>query len=227
MKIKKMRKEDTPLERLYQKRPESLNNIELLSIVLWRIKGYSVMEKSKDISINYNIKKFFELTPLELKRIINDEVKASQIATCFELAKRAISYSGEKQTIETPEDIFRILGIEMRSLKQEVSKLILMDARNKIIKIDTVSIGTLNENLITELKKSFKIYFFDLGLRNCMLNNFSKYDNRSDNEKGILLENFVSMELLTNFSDFRINFLRTTGKQKWILFYLRMKKLYQ
>lgn len=63
-------------------------------------------------------------------------------------------------------------------------------------------------NMVTELRKAPKIYFLDLGLRNAILNNFTKFDYRADN--GGLLENFVFRELFT--SDYSIKYWRTTGK---------------
>lgn len=66
-----------------------------------------------------------------------------------------------------------------------------------------------HRNLITELKKSPKIYFLDPGLRNSVINNFSSFDSRSD--KGQLMENFVLRELISNF-DYKVNYWRTTGK---------------
>lgn len=67
-----------------------------------------------------------------------------------------------------------------------------------------------HKNLVTELKKSSKVYFLDLGLRNCVINNFSSFDNRSDN--GALMENFVFIELFSNFEKRKLNYWRTTGK---------------
>jgi predicted AAA+ superfamily ATPase len=66
------------------------------------------------------------------------------------------------------------------------------------------------KNLTTEIKKASKIYFLDLGLRNCAIDNFLEFDKRVD--KGELSENFVFREILSNFEEWKINFWRTTGK---------------
>jgi hypothetical protein len=71
-------------------------------------------------------------------------------------------------------------------------------------------IEPFHKNVVTELKKAKKIYFIDLGLRNSVIDNFLEYDKRTDKEQ--LLENFVYIELLKNFSDWKINYWRTTGK---------------
>ncbi|MGQ9780956.1 MAG: DUF4143 domain-containing protein [Nitrososphaeria archaeon] len=62
--------------------------------------------------------------------------------------------------------------------------------------------------LTTELKKSKKVYFNDLGLRNTIMDNFTRIENRTD--KGQILENFVLNELKSQFEGIR--YCRTTGK---------------
>lgn len=49
-------------------------------------------------------------------------------------------------------------------------------------------------NKRSELVKTPKVYFFDLGLRNALLDDFSKIEERVD--KGAILENFVFTQLL-------------------------------
>ncbi|MEM7814406.1 MAG: DNA repair protein RadC [Candidatus Aenigmatarchaeota archaeon] len=146
--IKDFRKEDKPLERLVEKGPEALSNTELLAIALWKLNNCSVFEKASEILKKQNVKRLFECSVGELENLIGDKIKACQIASCFELAKRAFSYVEEKPLIESPEDVYRILGPEMQGLKQEVVKVVLLDSRNRLIKIETVSVGSLNENLV-------------------------------------------------------------------------------
>ncbi|MCK4803401.1 MAG: ATP-binding protein [Spirochaetes bacterium] len=52
---------------------------------------------------------------------------------------------------------------------------------------------SFSNNLGNELKKSCKTYLYDLGLRNCILKDFSEVADRPD--KGVLLESFVFLEL--------------------------------
>ncbi|MEM5853546.1 MAG: DNA repair protein RadC [Candidatus Aenigmatarchaeota archaeon] len=146
--IKDLRKEDKPLERLVEKGSEALSNAELLAIALWKLKNCSVFEKASEILKKQNVKRFFECSVGELENLIGDKIKACQIASCFELAKRALSYVEEKPLIESPEDVYKILGPEMQGLKQEVVKVVLLDSRNRLIKVETVSVGSLNENLV-------------------------------------------------------------------------------
>jgi len=55
-------------------------------------------------------------------------------------------------------------------------------------------IGSLSRNVRNELKKSRKIYFYDNGLRNAVINQFNTLELRSD--KGALWENFLMTERL-------------------------------
>ncbi len=53
-------------------------------------------------------------------------------------------------------------------------------------------LGSFSRNLRNELKQSRKIYFWDLGIRNSVIANFTQIENRTD--IGALWENFVITE---------------------------------
>jgi len=73
-----------------------------------------------------------------------------------------------------------------------------------------------NRNLRNEIKKSKKFYFYDLGLRNAIINNFNSIQNRND--IGALWENFLISErykyLNYNKIDASIYFWRTPQHQE-------------
>lgn len=77
-------------------------------------------------------------------------------------------------------------------------------------------LGSFSRNIRTELSKSKKIYFYDLGVRNAVLNNFSPLDKRSD--IGAMWENFFIVERIkyNQYNDRYVNsyFWRTTDKQE-------------
>ena len=49
-------------------------------------------------------------------------------------------------------------------------------------------------NHANELRKSKKIYFCDLGIRNSIINNFSPFSTRTPEEQGMLFENYFIIE---------------------------------
>jgi predicted AAA+ superfamily ATPase len=77
-------------------------------------------------------------------------------------------------------------------------------------------LGAFNRNLRTELSKKLKIYFWDTGIRNTIINNFNPLTDRQD--KGALWENFIIAERLKSneYSQRYCNsyFWRTTLKQE-------------
>lgn len=77
-------------------------------------------------------------------------------------------------------------------------------------------LGTLSRNLRNELKKSRKFYFYDNGLRNAVINQFSPVKLRQD--IGALWENFIMSERIKYLAYKEINcnqyFWRTHAQQE-------------
>lgn len=77
-------------------------------------------------------------------------------------------------------------------------------------------LGSFSRNLRNELKKSRKVYFWDLGIRNAVIGNFAQIENRAD--VGALWENFVVSERMKKLSyEFHIcssYFWRTQQQQE-------------
>jgi len=77
-------------------------------------------------------------------------------------------------------------------------------------------------NIRSRLTKQSKIFFYDLGIRNSLLNDFNDIDFRIDN--GFLFENFIYLELLSFFGENDVFFYRTQ-KQSEIDFIINSKKI--
>lgn len=72
----------------------------------------------------------------------------------------------------------------------------------------------LNRNVRNEIKKGKKVYFYDCGIRNAIINNFKSFQTRTD--VGALWENFVIAE--------RMKFLRYQGKDVKQYFWRTMQQ---
>lgn len=74
----------------------------------------------------------------------------------------------------------------------------------------------LNRNVRNEIKKGKKIYFYDCGIRNAVINNFKSIDSRTD--AGALWENYVIAERMKFLHyqniDAKQYFWRTTQQQE-------------
>ena len=80
-----------------------------------------------------------------------------------------------------------------------------------------------HRSMVTEIRKSPKLYFLDLGLRNAVLSNFSDFGSRAD--QGAIAENFVLRELISNFPDWEIKMWRTTGRAEVDFLLIRAEEL--
>jgi DNA repair protein RadC len=76
-------------------------------------------------------------------------VKAVQIAAAFELGRRLAALSDEdRPVIRSPQDVAHLLMPELRDVKKEHLKSLLLDAKNRVLKVVTVSIGILDSSLV-------------------------------------------------------------------------------
>ena len=77
-------------------------------------------------------------------------------------------------------------------------------------------LGSFSRNLRNELKSSRKIYFYDNGIRNAVISNFSQIENRTD--AGVLFENYAVSECMKYkaYTPWYANswFWRTTAMQE-------------
>ncbi len=96
------------------------------------------------------------------------------------------------------------LASECNSYFKEIIQLLDILQQTFIIRL----LRPYHKNLVTELRKNPKLYFYDFGLRNYAVNNFSGIQLREDTGRSI--ENFIFNEL-SEISN-KINFWRTTNK---------------
>jgi DNA repair protein RadC len=97
-----------------------------------------------------NIKAISQATIEELSQIKGIGLaKAAQIKACFELGKREDLEPEVKDfDVKNPEGVVKAIRASIQDKAKEHFKLILLNPRNKIIGISTISIGTLNVSLV-------------------------------------------------------------------------------
>lgn len=144
---------ERPRERLVKYGVESLSLQELLSLIFGRgVKGESVVNISqKLISTFGSLDQMSESSIEELKKIKGlGLAKACQIKACFEISRRIENKENINinKIINSPKDIFSLLKEKIINFHKEYFMVVSLDNRNKVINIDTVSVGTLNSSLI-------------------------------------------------------------------------------
>jgi DNA repair protein RadC len=84
----------------------------------------------------------------ELARIKGiGQAKAIGLKAAFALAARLARSEAESRRLDTAEDVARLLGEEMRLLDHECLRVICLNTQYKILAIEEVTRGTLNESL--------------------------------------------------------------------------------
>lgn len=150
--ISKIPKDERPREKLLKHGSSTLTNSELLAIILGvGSKKDSAITLSQKIlySNNKGLLNIVEANAETLKKFngIND-AKASKILAIAELSKRISCEKVDKTKITSPQNISALLIEEMRYLKKEVFKVVLLDTKNNVIAISDVSIGCLDSTVV-------------------------------------------------------------------------------
>lgn len=146
-----MKKEERPRERLIKNGPSALSDSELLAIILRTgSRKENVINLSHRLLKEYNIKQLSQINIAQLMNVHGiKESKAAQIAACFEIARRLESFKEvEKPRVSSPEDVYRLIYPRVREQKKEMFIELCLDTKNRIIREDTISVGSLNANVV-------------------------------------------------------------------------------
>ena len=84
----------------------------------------------------------------ELSRIKGvGPAKAVQLAAAFELGHRLAKHNASREVVQTPPQVWTLLGGEMSRLTRESLRAILLDTKLRLIRIEEISLGSLNESI--------------------------------------------------------------------------------
>lgn len=153
--IKELPEDERPQEKMIRHGSGSLSNAELLAIIIRTgTRDATAVEVGRKIieHLDNDLSCFYQMDVLELKRNPNLSgvgiVKACQIKAAIELGSRVKAKDLPEIKITSPQDVVALLLDEMRYLKQECFKIIMLDTKNKVIKVEEISRGTLNSSLV-------------------------------------------------------------------------------
>jgi DNA repair protein RadC len=150
LKIREMPQAERPREKLAAHGPAALTNPELIAILLRTgVIGTNAIEVAREL-----LEKYGSLTGLsrcsvdELSKIRGvGFAKAVQLVAAFGLGQRLARETLSNQKIDSPELVNELVGAEMRMLRKESLRVILLDTRYHLIRIQEVSTGSVNESI--------------------------------------------------------------------------------
>jgi DNA repair protein RadC len=150
--IRDLPESERPRERLIHYGASALSTAELLAIMLrMGVHGESVINLATRILAECGgLSGLAKASFGELERINGiGPVKVTQIKAALELGRRLLIESPQdRPQIRSPADAANLVMMEMSLLEQEHLRLLLLDTKNRVLKIPTVYIGNLNTSVI-------------------------------------------------------------------------------
>jgi len=144
---------ERPRERLQKFGVEALSAQEILALILGRgIAGESVMVTAQRLLSQFgSLKGIAGAAVEELAQVKGIGVaKASQIKAAFELANRleGFSESVNMPLVKTPDDVTGLVQGRLKGKKKEYFLALLLDTRNKLIRMAEISVGSLDGSIV-------------------------------------------------------------------------------
>ena len=151
--IKDLPMEERPREKLKALGPENLSNTELLTVLLGSgTKDQSAMTiAERIISIDEcGIDYLAECTLEELSGIRGvGAAKSSVLIAAVELGKRIATKPKDKRVnVMCSQDLADIFMADMRYLKNECFKVLLLNTKNEVIAVQSISMGIINSSVV-------------------------------------------------------------------------------
>jgi len=142
--------EEKPREKMEKQGPGALSEPELLAIIL-RVgsRGNDVLSLSRQVVKALDISHLSSASLNQLMKFPGiKKAKACQVVACFELARRLANAAAEKKQIFNSKDVFQHLSPRISDEKKECFFGLYLDAKNRIIREEKISIGTANASLV-------------------------------------------------------------------------------
>lgn len=148
------------------------------------------------------------LTELTESYLYKDVLEMEGIRKSSVLQKLLVALALQVGSEVSYNELSKIVGVDNKTVEKYID---ILEKCYIVFRLNSFS-----RNIRTELTKSKKIYFYDLGVRNAVLHSFAPLELRQDN--GALWENFFIAERLkyNHYTDRLVNayFWRTSDKQE-------------
>jgi DNA repair protein RadC len=150
LKIREMPEEERPREKLMSRGAAALTDPELIAILLRTgVRGANAIEVARELLAKYkSLGGLSRCTVKELAAIRGiGNAKAVQLVAAFGLGQRLARESFARKKIDSPELVCDLVAAEMRTLHKESLRVILLDTRYHLLRIEEVSLGSINESI--------------------------------------------------------------------------------
>lgn len=150
LRIHELPPQDRPREKLIALGAGALADSELIAILLRTgMKGANAIDVARQLLAKYqSLSGLARCSVAELSKIKGvGPAKGVQLAAAFGLASRLARETLVRQRLDTPELINDLLGAELRALTRESLRVVLLDTKYHLLRVEEVSHGSLNESV--------------------------------------------------------------------------------
>lgn len=150
LKIREMPQDERPREKLLARGAEALTDAELIAILLRTgLPGANAVDVARQLIERYkSLEGLSRCGVKELAKIPGiGPTKALELVAAFGLGKRLAREKLSKQKLDSPELVHELVGAEMRMLRKESLRVILLDTRYHFICFEEISLGSVNESI--------------------------------------------------------------------------------
>lgn len=150
MTIHELPEAERPREKLAARGAAALSDSELIAIVLRTgMKGASAIDLGRQLLVRYgSLSALARCTVPELAEIKGVGLaKAVQLAASFGLAQRVARESITRRKLDSPNLVWELLGTEMRALHRESLRVVLLDTKYHLLRVEEISLGSLSESV--------------------------------------------------------------------------------
>ncbi len=143
---------ERPRERLARLGPQALSTAELMGILLRvGVSGENAVQVGQRLLNTFG--GISGLHRADFDEVCNQrgigQAKAAQIKAALELGHRlSIESPEDRKAIHSPQDAADLVKYEMSVLEQEELWVMLLDTRNRVLRIDTIYRGSLNSSQV-------------------------------------------------------------------------------
>jgi DNA repair protein RadC len=151
--IRELPEHDRPRSRIQHAGGAALSDAELLAILLRDsgVEGMNAIELAQQLLVDHRGWAGLQranFADLAVQRGMG-QAKVAQIKAALEIGRRLLLTSDEQRLqIRSPADAAQLMLVEMGQLDQEHLRTICLDTKNRVQKIQTVYIGSLNSSLV-------------------------------------------------------------------------------
>lgn len=145
-----MPEDDRPRERLARHGSTALSDSELIAILLRTgVQGANAVDVARQLLAQHG--SLAALSRCSVKELSSVKgigpAKALHLVAAFGLGSRLSGELLKRTKVDSPELVYDLLGAEMRALHRESLRVILLDTRYHMLRLEEVSIGTVNESM--------------------------------------------------------------------------------